>query len=212
MGPVSPAATPSSAGFRGCCVVLAWAVGAGLSVETALRGKTSNRGMGCVNGWTPNSGLDGAPVGMDAYALGANTLSPFVMTRVPAADMRPMRIRSRRETCPSQNALTISARFFRAFSASRSRALDAFRGRYTTILLCLARARAPAGLPRSPEHPPCQMRWTSRAWFEARAGAVLQVRASGADPAISLCRSGAAAVPIRNRAQGPSRDQRGDRP
>src|SRR5438067_12514533 len=82
IGPVSPALTPSSAGFRGCWVVLACAVGAGLSVETALRGKTSKRGMGWVNGCTPKSGLRGAPVGMDAYALGANTLSPLVMTSV----------------------------------------------------------------------------------------------------------------------------------
>src|SRR6266852_65631 len=131
MGPVSPGRTPSSAVFSGCWVALASAVGAGLRVETALRGKTSKRGMGWVNGWTPKSGLRGAPVGMDAYALGANTLSPLVMTRVPAAVMRPMRIRSRRETCPSQNAFTISARFLRAFSASRKRAFDAFRGRYT---------------------------------------------------------------------------------
>src|SRR6266852_4865149 len=138
MGPVSPGRTPSSAVFSGCWVALASAVGAGLRVETALRGKTSKRGMGWVNGWTPKSGLRGAPVGMDAYALGANTLSPLVMTRVPAAVMRPMRIRSRRETCPSQNALTIPARFFRAFSASRIRAFDAFRGRYTAILLCHA--------------------------------------------------------------------------
>src|SRR5216683_7128147 len=131
MGPVSPGLTPSSAVFRGCCVVLACAVGAGFKVETAFRGKTSNRGMGCVNAWTPKSGLRGAPVGMDAYALGAKTLSPLVMTKVPAADIRPMRIKSRRETCPSQNAFRISARFLRAFSASRTRAFDAFRGRYT---------------------------------------------------------------------------------
>jgi hypothetical protein len=29
-----------------------------------LRGSTSNRGMGCVNGCAPNSGLSGNPVGM----------------------------------------------------------------------------------------------------------------------------------------------------
>src|SRR5438270_3439630 len=144
MGPVSPALTPSSAGFSGCCVVLACAVGAGLSAETGFRGSTSKRGMGWVKAWTPKSGLRGAPVGMllSAYALGANTLKPLVSTNVPAADMSPILIRSRRETCPSASAFTISARFLRAFSASRTRAFEAFRGRYMGVPLCLREGRA----------------------------------------------------------------------
>src|SRR5712671_1126681 len=133
MGPVSPGLTPSNAGFKGCWVVLACAVGAGLSAETGFRGSTSKRGMGWVKAWTPKSGLRGAPVGIDAYALFANGLKPLVRTKVPAADMSPILIRSRRETCPWESAFTISARFLRAFSASRTRAFDAFRGRYTGV-------------------------------------------------------------------------------
>src|ERR1043166_2823051 len=133
MGPVSPDRTPSNAVFRGCWVVLAWAVGAGLSAEIGLRGSTSKRGMACVNGWTPNSGLRGNPVGMEessAYALRTNGLNPFFNTIAPAAVNSPILNRSRRETCPCDPALRISARFLRAFSASLSRAFDALPGRY----------------------------------------------------------------------------------
>src|SRR5713226_8976712 len=137
MGPVSPGRTPSNAVFRSCWVVLACAVGAGLSAETELRGRTSKRGMGCVNAWTPNSGLRGRPVGIEesAYALGAKGLSPFFNTSVPAVVKSPILIRSRRETCPCDHAFRISARFLRAFSASFTRALDAFPGRYIASLL-----------------------------------------------------------------------------
>src|SRR3989454_4593463 len=139
MGPVSPDLTPSNAGFRTCCVVLAWAVGAGLSAETGVRGKTSKRGMGCVNAWTPNSGLRGRPVGMEessAYALRANGLNPFCNTSAPDAVKSPILIRSRRETCPCDHAFRISARLRRAFSASLTRALDAFPGRYIHVSPC----------------------------------------------------------------------------
>src|SRR5919199_1925328 len=79
IGPVSPGLTPSSAVFRSCWVVLASAVRAGLSVETGTRGSTSKRSIGCVNGWTPNSGLAGKPVGMFEFAnaLRANGVRPF---------------------------------------------------------------------------------------------------------------------------------------
>src|SRR5437016_7598715 len=136
MGPVSPGLTPSNAGFRTCCAVLAWAVGAGLSAESGVRGKTSKRGMGCVNAWTPNSGLRGRPVGMEessAYALRANGLSPFFNTSVPAAVKSPSLMRSRRESRPCDHACRISARFRRAFSASLIRARDAFKGRYIPV-------------------------------------------------------------------------------
>src|SRR6266568_4544857 len=86
MGPVSPATTPSSAVLSNCWVVLAWTVGAGFSVETALRARTSKRGMACVNGWTPNSGLGGRPVGMvepNAYALLTKGLRPLFATIAP---------------------------------------------------------------------------------------------------------------------------------
>src|ERR687885_1953925 len=123
IGPVSPGWTPSSAGFNGCWVVLAWAVGAGFSVVTGFRGRTSNRSIGCVNGWTPNSGLGGKPVGMFAAAkvLGANGLRPFFKMMVPAAVNSPSLTRSRREICPWDHAARISQRFRRACSASLSR-------------------------------------------------------------------------------------------
>src|SRR6266705_2840908 len=90
--------------------------------------------MGWVNGWTPNRGLRGNPVGMEeessAYALGANGLSPFLKAIAPPAVKSPILIRSRRETCPCDHAFRISARFRRAFSASLTRAFDALPGRY----------------------------------------------------------------------------------
>src|SRR3989442_14206257 len=137
MGPVSLGLTPSNAVFRSCWVVLAWAVGAGLSTETAFRGRTSNRGIGCVNAWTPNRGLRGKQVGMEessAYALRANGLSPFCNTSVPAVVNSPILIRSRRETCPCDHAFRISARFLRAFTGSLTRALEALPGRYISRL------------------------------------------------------------------------------
>ncbi len=132
MGPVSPATTPSSAVLSNCWVVLAWTVGAGFSVETALRARTSKRGMACVNGWTPNSGLGGRPVGMvepNAYALLTKGLRPLFATITPPAVNRPHFSRSRRVICPSASAFRISQRFFRAFSASHSRRFDDFFGR-----------------------------------------------------------------------------------
>src|SRR5262249_28863939 len=116
-----------------------WAVGAGLRAETGIRGKTSKRGIGCVNGWTPNSGLRGRPVGMEessAYALRANGLSPFFNTSAPAAVKSPNFIRSRRESRPCDHACRISARFRRAFSASLTLAPDAFCGRYIPVSPC----------------------------------------------------------------------------
>src|SRR5262245_50098130 len=139
MGPVSPGFTPSNAGFRSCCVVLAWTVGAGLSADTGVRGRTSKRGMGCVNAWTPNSGLRGSPVGMEessAYALCANGLSPRFSTIAPAAVKSPSVMSSRRVKRPCDQASRISRRFRRAFSASFTRALDAFPGRYIPISPC----------------------------------------------------------------------------
>src|SRR5918911_738121 len=102
IGPVSPALTPSNAVFKGCWVVLASAVGAGCRVETGLRGRTSNRSIGWVNGWTPNSGLGGRPVGMfeSAKALLANGLRPFFTMMVPAAVNSPSLTKSRREIWP----------------------------------------------------------------------------------------------------------------
>src|SRR5256886_7807669 len=136
MGPLSPGRTPSNVVFRSCWVVLAWAVGAGLSVETGFRCRTSKRGMGWVNAWTPNSGLRGSPVGIAAYALRANGLSPFCNTSAPDAVKSPILIRSRRDTWPCDHAFRISARFRRAFSASLTRALDAFPGRYIHVSPC----------------------------------------------------------------------------
>src|SRR5437879_10805917 len=92
--------------------------------------------MGCVNAWTLNSGLRGKPVGTDPYALGANGLRPFLKASTPPAVKNPILIRSRRETCPCDHAFRISARFLRAFSASLTRALDAFPRRYIRVSPC----------------------------------------------------------------------------
>jgi len=109
---------------------LDWAVGKGFSEETGFRGKTSKRGMGWVKGWTPNNGLGVAPVGMlSPYALPTKGFRPRMgANRLPAVK-RPHLKSSRRETWPWDRALTISARFLRAFSASLSRTFDAFKGR-----------------------------------------------------------------------------------
>src|ERR1051325_2241619 len=64
MGPVNPVWPPTSAGFTGCWVWLASAVGTGLSELSGLREITSKRGMGVVNACTPKRGLAGIPVGM----------------------------------------------------------------------------------------------------------------------------------------------------
>src|ERR1700704_258100 len=125
MGPVSPGLTPSNAGLRSCWVVLACAVGAGLKVAIAFRRNTSKRGIGCVNAWTPNSGLRGKPVGTLAYALRTNGFRPFFQRSMPPTVNNPHLNRSRRVTCPSASALMISWRFRRAFCASFIRSFDA---------------------------------------------------------------------------------------
>src|SRR5215216_4639127 len=124
IGPVPP----PSAGSTGCCVVFAWAVGAGFKTETGLRGNTSKRGIGAENACTPNNGLGGSPVGMLelANALRANGLRPLIGISRPVPVNSPILIRSRRETCPWECAWMISQRFLRAFSASRNRAFEAF--------------------------------------------------------------------------------------
>src|SRR5229473_4271738 len=74
---------PPSAGSTGCCVWLDCAVGAGTSVETAFRGSTSKRGIGCENFVMLNVGLGGRPVGtLSATASGANAHSPAAMTSI----------------------------------------------------------------------------------------------------------------------------------
>src|SRR5215217_86541 len=124
IGPVPP----PSAGSTGCWVVFAWAVGAGVNTETGCRGNTSKRGIGVENACTPNNGLGGSPVGMleEANALRANGLRPLMGISRPADVNNPILIRSRRETCPWECALIMSHRSFRACSASRKRAFEAF--------------------------------------------------------------------------------------
>src|SRR5439155_1226012 len=137
LGPVSPGRTPSRRGSRRCRLVSStWANGAGFNADTGLRGRTSKRGIGWVNAWTLNSGLRGRPVGTAPYALGANGLRPFLKASAPPAVKTPILIRSRRETCPCDHAFRISARFLQAFSASLTRALDAFVGRYIRVSPC----------------------------------------------------------------------------
>src|SRR5216684_7312122 len=121
---------PPNAGSTRCSVWLDCAVGKGFSEETGFRGKTSKQGIGWVKGWTPNNGLRGAPVGMlSPYALPTNGFRPRMGANRPPAVKRPHLKSSRRETWPWDQALTISARFFRALSASLHRAFDAFKGR-----------------------------------------------------------------------------------
>jgi hypothetical protein len=120
---------PPSAGSTGCGVVLACAVGAGVKAETGIRGNMSKRGMGVENAVVLlSNGLGGSPVGMLelANALRPNGLSPLIGTSRPAEVNNPILIRSRRETCPWECALIMSHRFFRASSASRRRAFEAF--------------------------------------------------------------------------------------
>src|SRR6185295_11938689 len=73
-------------------------------------------------------GLDGSPVGMleSANALRANGLRPLIGSSRPAEVNNPILIRSRRETWPWECALMMSQRSFRACSASRKRAFEAF--------------------------------------------------------------------------------------
>ena len=93
IGPVPP----PSAGSTGCCVVFAWAVGAGFKTETGSRGNTSKRGIGVENACTPNNGLGGSPVGMleSANALRAKGLRPLIGISRPAPVNNPILIRSR---------------------------------------------------------------------------------------------------------------------
>src|SRR5689334_240059 len=98
-----------------------------------LRFRTSKRGISWVNGAAPKSGLGGAPVGTLlpplACASPTNGFKPEMGARAPAVVNRPHFISSRRETFPWENALTISARFSRALSASLRRVFDEFHGR-----------------------------------------------------------------------------------
>src|SRR5262249_13367955 len=91
---------------------------------SGCRGRTSKRYRGCVNGWTPNSGLGGVPVGICPKALRAKGLKPWIGAHRPPAVMRPHLTISRRGICPWDQASIISARVLRAFSASLSRAFS----------------------------------------------------------------------------------------
>jgi hypothetical protein len=89
----------------------------------------SKRGMGVEKAVVLfSNGLGGSPVGIleSANALRANGLRPPMGSIRPAPVNNPILIRSRRETCPWVFALIISHRFFRACSASRKRAFEAF--------------------------------------------------------------------------------------
>jgi hypothetical protein len=88
----------------------------------------SKRGIAWLKGVAVNSGLGGSPVGMldDANALRPNGLRPLIGSIKPADVNNPILIRSRRETCPWDCAFKMSHRSFRACSASRKRALEAF--------------------------------------------------------------------------------------
>src|SRR5215217_438550 len=124
IGPVPP----PNAGSTGCCVVFAWAVGAGVRAATGIRGNTSKRGIGVEKSVVVPSGLGGSPVGILelANALRPNGLRPLIGSIRPADVNNPILIRSRRETCPWEFALIMSHRSLRACSASRRRAFEAF--------------------------------------------------------------------------------------
>src|SRR5262249_50136059 len=102
-------------------------------------GVGEGRGVGWGKGEAANSGIDGRPVGIAAYALGAKGLRPFFMTIVPAAVKSPILTKSRREICPVDHAFRISRRFLWAFSASLCRALDALPERYIRVSPCRTR-------------------------------------------------------------------------
>src|SRR5215470_6823056 len=70
---------------------------------------------------------------LSANALGANGLSPCFSASAPVTVKIPHLYRSRRVICPSERALRISWRFLRAFSASLTRAGDAFLERKIDI-------------------------------------------------------------------------------
>jgi hypothetical protein len=85
--------------------------------------------MGAVNGCTPNSGLSGSPVGMSsARAEPTKGLKPLFETMIPPAVNRPHLRRSRREMWPCDQALRISRRFLRTFSAFLNRNFDELLG------------------------------------------------------------------------------------
>src|SRR5258708_17525568 len=121
-------------------VVLACAVGAGFRDETEFRGRTSKRGMGWVNGRTPNNGLAGNPVGMPgielveiAWALPTNGFKPCFKASAPAPAESPNFRRSRRVIRRCKRALAISRRFLGLVSAFLSRPLETFFGRNVDI-------------------------------------------------------------------------------
>jgi len=99
----------------------------GVRQSGVFRARTSKRGIGCVNGFAPKSGLRGMPVDADAFRT--NGLSPPIGASIPAPVKSPILMRSRREIRPHDSSLTISWRFFLACSASLMRAFDAFHGR-----------------------------------------------------------------------------------
>src|SRR5262249_37229153 len=151
MGPVNPVCPPTNAGSSGCCVWLAWAVGAGVRNVNGfgLRAITSKRGIAVEKGCTPNSGLGGAPVGMllpgplAAWALVTKGLRPWIGARAPPAVIRPHLTNSRRVTFPCEKALTISARLLRAFPASLIRALEDFSDKKNPSFLSMVINGAP---------------------------------------------------------------------
>jgi hypothetical protein len=90
-----------------------------------------------VNGCTLPSGLAGTPVGMAANALRTHGFKPCFQASPPKVVKMPHLTRSRRVICPCESALTISRRFPRACSASLSRPLDDFCGKYMDTSLCV---------------------------------------------------------------------------
>src|SRR5262249_9196208 len=87
-----------------------------------------------------------------------NGLSPLLCAMTPADVNKPHLISSRRVTCLCDSALRISQRFLRAFSASRTRALDAFLERkidiFSSCLDCQLETSPPcAGRFASDERP-----------------------------------------------------------
>src|SRR5438477_3490374 len=124
IGPVPPPSLTST----GWVVGFASAVGAGFNVETALRGRRSKRGIADENAATPKVGLAATPVGTSkpkhrvlACAAFMKGFRPPIGARSPALVNKPHFTRSRRDTLRCDRAFMISARFLRAFTASRNR-------------------------------------------------------------------------------------------
>jgi hypothetical protein len=107
--------------------VFACAVGAGLIVVIGLacRVSRSARGIGCVKGSAPNSGLRGRPGQVPAWALVTNGLRPCFRARPPDGREQPPPEEVAAADFAVREGLNDLLAVARAFSASSMRRFDA---------------------------------------------------------------------------------------